>query len=76
MNIDKHTLWESAQTTHFPKLLLRSDRFCSDDAYQCSRHRIRFLPMPTPAYSRKEWEDLRSDPDELQKIIRVRFGQN
>jgi hypothetical protein len=39
-------------------------------------NRIRFLPIPAPARSRMEWEDLGSDPDELQKIVRVRFGQN
>lgn len=35
-----------------------------------------FSTMPAPARSRKEWEDLGNNPDELQEIVTERFGQN
>jgi 2-polyprenyl-6-methoxyphenol hydroxylase-like FAD-dependent oxidoreductase len=80
MNIDKHTLRKSAQITYFPYF----PNFCYGQtgfvammpANVPATELDFFSTMPAPARSRKEWEDLGSDPHELQKIVRGRFGQN
>jgi 2-polyprenyl-6-methoxyphenol hydroxylase-like FAD-dependent oxidoreductase len=61
-----------------PQFLLRPDGLCGDDAGQRRHNRTRLLlhDAPAPARSRKEWDDLANNPDELQKIVQGRFGQN
>ena len=77
MNIDKHSLRESARTTHFPNFCYGQTGFVAMMPANVPATELDFFStMPAPPRSRKEWEDLANDPDELQKIVRGRFGRN
>ena len=77
MKIDKHTLRHSAKTTHFPNFCYGRTGFVAMMPANAPATELDFFStMPSPPRSRKEWEDLGKNPDELQKIIRGRFGQN
>ena len=77
MTIDKDRLRSSAKTTHFPNFCYGQTGFVAMMPANVPATELDFFStMPAPARSRKEWEDLGNDFDELQKIVRSRFGQN
>jgi 2-polyprenyl-6-methoxyphenol hydroxylase-like FAD-dependent oxidoreductase len=76
MDIDKATLRESARTTHFPNFCYGQTGFVAMMPANVDATELDFFStMPAPARSQQEWDDLASNPAELQKIVQGRFGQ-
>jgi 2-polyprenyl-6-methoxyphenol hydroxylase-like FAD-dependent oxidoreductase len=70
MNIDKGTLWKSAQATHSPNFCYGQTGFVAMMPANVAATQLDFFStMPAVARSRKEWDDLANNPVELQKIM-------
>ena len=77
MTIDKANLRDSAKKTNFPNFCYGQTGFVAMMPANFVGTELDFFStMPAPPMSRKEWDDLGNNPEELKKIIQGRFGHD